>query len=64
MNVAYNMDCMEAMRKMPDKCFDLAVIDPPYRDAAENQPTKDMRRNGTMKNFGDKPTRKFFEELF
>lgn len=30
MNVAYNMDCMEAMRKMPDYCFDLAVVDPPY----------------------------------
>lgn len=21
---------MEAMRQMPDKCFDLAVVDPPY----------------------------------
>ena len=30
MNTAYNMDCMEAMRQMPDKCFDLAVVDPPY----------------------------------
>ena len=30
MNVAYNMDCMEAMRSMPDNCFDLAVVDPPY----------------------------------
>lgn len=30
MNVAYNMDCMEAMRKMPDNAFDLAVVDPPY----------------------------------
>lgn len=29
-SVVYNMDCMEAMRKMPDKCFDLAVVDPPY----------------------------------
>lgn len=24
------MDCMEAMRRMPNKCFDLAVVDPPY----------------------------------
>lgn len=23
-------DCMEAMRKMPDKCYDLAIVDPPY----------------------------------
>lgn len=25
MNVAYNMDCLAAMREMPDKAFDLAV---------------------------------------
>lgn len=30
MNVAYNSDCLEAMRQMPDKAFDLAVVDPPY----------------------------------
>ena len=30
MNTAYNMDCMEAMKAMPDKFFDLAVVDPPY----------------------------------
>lgn len=30
MNIAYNMDCMEAMQQMPDKCFDLAIVDPPY----------------------------------
>ena len=59
-NVAYNMDCMEAMRKMPDKCFDLAVVDPPYRDAAENAPTKDMRQNGTLSCFGDKPKKGIF----
>lgn len=64
MNIAYNMDCMEAMRKMPDKCFDLAVVDPPYRTQSENQPTKDMRKNGTMEHFGDKPTKEYFKELF
>ncbi len=30
MNVVYNLDCMEAMKEMPDLCFDLAVVDPPY----------------------------------
>ena len=64
MNVAYNMDCMEAMKAMPDKCFDLAVIDPPYRDESENQPTRDMRRNGSMRSFGNKPGKEFFDELF
>lgn len=32
MNIAYNMDCLDAMRQMPDKCFDLAVVDPVYGD--------------------------------
>ena len=32
MNIAYNMDCLAAMREMPDKAFDLAVVDPPYGD--------------------------------
>ena len=26
----YNRDCMEAMKEMPDKAFDLAIVDPPY----------------------------------
>lgn len=26
----YNMDCMDAMRDMPDKAFELAIVDPPY----------------------------------
>jgi len=60
----FNMDCMDAMREFPDKFFDLALIDPPYRDSSENQPTKDMRRNGSMDSFGDKPTQEYFDELF
>lgn len=26
----YNQDCMEAMKQMPDKAFDLAIVDPVY----------------------------------
>lgn len=29
-SVAYNMDCMAYMKSLPDKAFDLAVVDPPY----------------------------------
>lgn len=32
MNIAYNADCLAAMREMPDNAFDLAVVDPPYGD--------------------------------
>lgn len=63
-SIAYNMDCMEYMRSLPDKAFDLAVVDPPYRNAKENQPTKDMRKNGTLSCFGDKPSDDYFAELF
>lgn len=30
MNVAYNVDCMDYLRTVPDKYFDLACVDPPY----------------------------------
>lgn len=33
MTEAYNMDCMDYMRTLPDNAFDLAVVDPPYGDA-------------------------------
>lgn len=36
-SVAYNMDCMDAMRAMPDGAFDLAVVDPPYFSGPERR---------------------------
>lgn len=33
----YNKDCMEGMRQMPDQCFDLAVVDPPYFSGPERR---------------------------
>lgn len=30
LSATHNMDCLEAMAKMPDKAFDLAIVDPPY----------------------------------
>lgn len=56
-----NIDCMEYMKACEDNEFDLAIVDPPYRD--ENQPTKDMRANGKMDNFGKKPTIEYYNEL-
>lgn len=29
-SIALNCDCMEYMRSLSDKAFDLAVVDPPY----------------------------------
>ena len=36
MTQVYNMDCLEYMRKCPDKIFDLAIVDPPYGINAPN----------------------------
>lgn len=33
-NTLYNMDCMAAMKDMPDKYFELAIVDPPYGGGA------------------------------
>lgn len=29
-NIIYNEDCLEGLKKLPDKCIDLVVTDPPY----------------------------------
>lgn len=33
--IALNCDCVEYMRTVPDKYFDLACVDPPYGDASQ-----------------------------
>ena len=58
----YNMDCMEGMKQIPDKYFELAIVDPPYRD--QNQPTKDMRASGSMKSLEGRPTEEYWQELY
>lgn len=58
----YNMDCMEGMKQIPDKYFELAIVDPPYRD--KNQPTKDMRASGSMKSLEGRPTEEYWQELY
>jgi site-specific DNA-methyltransferase (adenine-specific) len=52
---------MQLMARYEDNHFDLAIVDPPYRD--NNQPTKDMRANGSMKSLEGRPTKEYWEEL-
>ena len=62
--IAYNMDCMEAMREMPDKAFDLAIVDPPYGiGITESGRLKKYNANKTK---WDEltPTDEYFKELF
>jgi len=65
-SVVYLMDCMDLLKQIPEKYFELAIVDPPYRDAKDNQPTKEMRDKigGKMKDFGEKPNLNYFEGLF
>lgn len=33
LNEIYNQDCMDGMKEIPDKFFELAIVDPPYSQA-------------------------------
>lgn len=77
MNIAFNMDCMEAMKQFPDKFFDLAVVDPPYGIGNLTMSytkggkvrthgyfaaeRKDYRKQGS---WDVKPGKEYFDELF
>jgi len=70
LNRLYNLDCMEAMRRIPDKYFDLAICDPPYgigQDGQQQRITanpKHSRKHHERKGW-DKETlpREYFAEL-
>lgn len=65
MNVAYNMDCMEYMKSLPDKAFDLAVVDPPYGIEKGVSATSRIAKYGQMESVNDqKPNDEYFEQLF
>lgn len=58
-----NIDCMEYMAGLPDKAFDLAIVDPPYGI--------DINSSGRLGHYGGKgkkwdqsiPSREYFDEL-
>jgi site-specific DNA-methyltransferase (adenine-specific) len=62
----YNMDCMEALKAMPDKAFELAIVDPPY--GIGNFVPQNISRNGKKAGsevfWNDKiPQQEYFKEL-
>lgn len=62
----FNIDCMEGMKKFPDKYFDLAIVDPPYGFGVNMNMG---RRKGKAKKHEDKkwdvaPDEQYFDELF
>lgn len=58
----YHIDCMEFMKKIPDKHYDLAIVDPPYGIGISRNP---VRQKHTKKNWDDYvPSDCYFKELF
>lgn len=50
-SLTFNMDCMEAMKRFPDKYFDLAVVDPPYGGGAKKD-TEETFNGAIIGRFG------------
>ena len=47
----FNTDCLEYMRTLPDKAFQLAIADPPYGDAnSDVGGVKDLENASTATN--------------
>ena len=74
-NVVHLCDCMEFMKGIPDKYYELAIVDPPYgigEDASHNatgdRPTAKWKNPNSVKykTFNDSrpPEKEYFEELF
>lgn len=70
MNKAYNVDCLKAMREIPDKYFDLAVVDPPYFSGPEKRGYYGKtggglggRKDYTVSPEWSVPGEKYFKEL-
>lgn len=76
--IALNVDCMEYMRTLPDKAFDLAIVDPPYgigEDGGKSRSKFVTQKNGNRLYVEDghyektgfdiaPPRQAFFDELF
>ena len=62
----FNIDCMEYMKTLPDKAFDLAIVDPEYGiDAANMQMGKGKNKKWTKKDWDKStPDESYFIELF
>jgi len=66
----YNEDCLQAMKAMQDKQFDLAIVDPPYGIERFKKPsgTTRFKSSELMQNQGltwdKKPTQEYWNELW
>ena len=70
-SIALNIDCMEYMATLPDKAFDLAIVDPPYgigESGASNHTRSKLAKAKNYKPFSgndkEPPKQEYFKELF
>src|SRR5690606_12854679 len=62
----HNIDCMKFMATLPDKFFELAIVDPPYgigKNWKKDRYSKFYKHNSTYNN-ESAPSANFFKELF
>jgi site-specific DNA-methyltransferase (adenine-specific) len=65
----YNEDCLDALKKMPDNAFELAIVDPPYGlgnklvDGNASRNSK-IRYNRDSIKWDIVPNQEYFNELF
>ena len=70
-SVVYNEDCVEGLKRFPDKHFDLAIVDPPYgigRDGHSGVKAKKAEHNWKKYDFkgwdSERPNKNYWDELF
>lgn len=56
-----NIDCMEYMRTLPDKAFDLAIVDPPYGIGISKNPVRQAHEKKQWDNAI--PEKAYFKQL-
>ena len=68
----FNVDCIEFMKSKPDKCYDLAIVDPPYGiglvkteagNWGQRKENKGSIDSKTQWDF-ERPTKEYFDQLF
>ena len=63
----HNTDCMDFMRNIPDKYYDLAIVDPPYgiaRFGNRGELTNRLCKTAKLNKWDVKPNEYYFNELF
>ena len=64
LNNIYNEDCLEAMKQIPDKYFELCIVDPPYGISITDSGRLGKYNKNSSKWDDAIPRKEYFNELF